>query len=66
MMVDGARRYAASQPNPQYVPLPKTWLNDGRWADDVASPTRVEDAQLQHQERLARLQDEQDSGEWRQ
>jgi hypothetical protein len=34
-LIDGARRYAASAPDPKYVPLPATWLNEGRWMDDT-------------------------------
>lgn len=37
-LVDGARHYAASKPNPEYTPMPTTWLHGGRWLDDVAQP----------------------------
>lgn len=30
-IIDGLRRYASTQPDPQYVPLPTTWLNGERW-----------------------------------
>lgn len=40
-IIDGARRYAASKPDPEYVPLPETWLNGGRWMDELpAAPQR--------------------------
>lgn len=29
----GARLYAASNPDPEFIPMPTTWLNGGRWAD---------------------------------
>jgi hypothetical protein len=34
-VMDGVRRYAADPnlPDPQFVPLPATWLNQERWAD---------------------------------
>jgi hypothetical protein len=35
-IVAAAKRYAATNPDPQYVPLPTTWLNEGRWEDEVA------------------------------
>lgn len=34
-LIDGARRYAASKPDPDYTPMPSTWLNQGRWLDDA-------------------------------
>ena len=49
-IVDGARRYAASHPDPKYVPLPTNWLNGGRWADDVAGSG--DDAAVQAQSDL--------------
>ena len=35
-LIDGARRYAATKPDPEYTPMPETWLNQGRWLDDPA------------------------------
>jgi hypothetical protein len=35
-MIDAARRYAATKPDSKYVPMPLTWLNQGRWEDDAA------------------------------
>jgi hypothetical protein len=34
-LIAAVERYRASNPDPQYVPLPKTWLNQGRWKDDA-------------------------------
>ena len=48
-MVDCARRYAARRPDPTYVPLPKTWLNDGRWADDVDEHGDADAARARHE-----------------
>jgi hypothetical protein len=64
-MVDGVRRYAATQPDPRYVPLPKTWLNDGRWADDVAQ--RDPDARAQHdlEDAIVQLRAEEEVAAWR-
>lgn len=31
LIIAAVKRYAASQPDPQYVPLPTTWLNGARW-----------------------------------
>lgn len=41
----GARRYAADPnlPDKQFVPLPTSWLNQGRW-DDEPLPVRNQDA----------------------
>lgn len=36
-LIAGARRYAATRPDPEYVPMPTTWLNEGRWLDDGGS-----------------------------
>ena len=38
-LVAAAKRYAASRPDPRYVPMPTTWLNQARWLDDP-SPVR--------------------------
>lgn len=32
-MIEAARRYAATKPDPDYVPLAATWLNTARWTD---------------------------------
>lgn len=32
-IVAGAKRYAQSSPDPEFIPMPTTWLNGGRWAD---------------------------------
>lgn len=33
-LIDAAKRYAATNPDPRYVPAPATWLNQGRWLDE--------------------------------
>jgi hypothetical protein len=33
-LVEAAKRYAATKPDPKYTPKPTTWLNDGRWEDE--------------------------------
>jgi hypothetical protein len=35
-LVDAAKRYAATKPDPKYTPMPTTWLNGGRWMDDLS------------------------------
>jgi len=37
-IIDGARRYAGTSPDPQYVPLPATWLNGARWEVEQVAP----------------------------
>jgi hypothetical protein len=62
-MVDAARRYAATRPNPEFVPLPKTWLNDGRWGDDVGQSKLTPDAS-QHdlEDAIASVRAEEEGG----
>jgi hypothetical protein len=61
-MVDGARRYAASHPDPKYVPLPKTWLNDGRWDDDVTgSDADAAQAQQDLEDAIAQVRAEEEA-----
>jgi hypothetical protein len=61
-LVDGARRYAASHPDPKYVPMPETWLNGGRWADDIAQPDiKANQAKREFDEQIARLRAEEDA-----
>jgi len=38
-LIDAVRRYAATSPNPEFVPAPATWFNQGRWLD---APTPAE------------------------
>lgn len=33
-LIAAVKRYAATKPDPEYVPAPATWLNQGRWLDD--------------------------------
>jgi hypothetical protein len=33
-LLDAVKAYAATKPNPRFVPLPSTWLHEGRWLDD--------------------------------
>lgn len=37
-IVEGARRYAASGPNPEYVFNPTNWLDRGKWRDELKKP----------------------------
>lgn len=34
-LIIAAKRYAATKPDPDYTPMPTTWLNEGRWMDDM-------------------------------
>jgi hypothetical protein len=36
-IISGAERYAATNPDPQFVPMPTTWLNGARW-DAIPEP----------------------------
>lgn len=36
-LIAAAARYAASAPDPEYTPMPSTWLNGGRWEDDPSA-----------------------------
>jgi len=33
-LISAVQRYAATAPDPEFVPKPTTWLNGGRWQDD--------------------------------
>jgi hypothetical protein len=35
-MIRGAKRYAATKPDPDFIPMPTTWLNGARWLDETA------------------------------
>lgn len=37
VILDGARRYAASKPEPKFTAMPTTWLNGDRWADQASA-----------------------------
>jgi hypothetical protein len=34
-LIDAAKAYAATRPDQEYTPMPSTWLNQGRWMDDL-------------------------------
>ena len=34
-LVDAVKAYAATKPDPEYTPSPRTWLNQGRWLDET-------------------------------
>ncbi len=36
-IIEGIKRYAATNPDPKYIPLPTTWLNGARWEASAAS-----------------------------
>jgi uncharacterized protein YdaU (DUF1376 family) len=42
-ILSGAKRYAATNPDPEFIPMPRTWLNGGRWGD-VAQSVEPPDA----------------------
>jgi hypothetical protein len=44
VIIAGARRFAASNPDPQFTPIPTTWLNRERWVIDDPPPTAVKRA----------------------
>jgi hypothetical protein len=39
-LIDAAKRYAATKPDPEYTPMPTTWLNGGRWMDDLSGQAK--------------------------
>lgn len=41
-MIAAAQAYALTKPDPQFVPMPLTWLNQGRWEDDLSDAKAVE------------------------
>lgn len=41
VIIAGARRFAASNPDPQFTPIPTTWLNRERWVSDDPVPAAV-------------------------
>jgi uncharacterized protein YdaU (DUF1376 family) len=53
-LIDGAKRYAATRPDPQYTPAPTTWLNQGRWEDEGGSPKVNGHASMSDDERRYR------------
>jgi hypothetical protein len=34
-LIEGAKRFATTNPDPKFTPMPTTWLNGGRWMDDL-------------------------------
>ncbi len=55
-LIEGARRYAATKPDPDYTPMPITWLNQGRWMDDV--PVAPETPWWEDRAKLAAMTDD--------
>lgn len=38
-IIAGVRKYAATNPDPEFIPLPTTWLNGARWESSGDSPS---------------------------
>lgn len=36
-LVGGAKRYASTKPDPEFIPMPTTWLNGARWLDEAVA-----------------------------
>lgn len=48
-ILDGVERYKRTMPeDKQYRPLPASWLNAGRWMDEIDEPARRESEQCPH------------------
>lgn len=43
LIVAAVERYAASKPDPQYIPAPSRWLNEGRWENWPEPPKPTDD-----------------------
>ncbi len=41
VIIEAAHRYRATQPDPKFVPLPKTWLNGARWNDKISTQSET-------------------------
>lgn len=37
VLIAAAKRYAAARPDPEFTPMPSTWLNGGRWEDEATA-----------------------------
>lgn len=59
-IVGGAKRYAATKPDAQFIPKPMTWLNGGRWTD-YPQPRRGNSGWTQDREIVSETTD----AEWR-
>lgn len=63
-LIDAARRYTQTKPDPQFVPLPITWLNQGRWEDEPeansqpAKPTWQASGTAKPKSRFSQILDE--------
>jgi hypothetical protein len=60
VIIAAAKRYADTRPDPQYTPMPSTWLNGGRWEDDECQPKGhvVTDEEAELAATLARMRAE--------
>lgn len=47
-LIAAAKGYAASQPDREFVPMPSTWLNGGRWEDVAAITPAADDPAPMH------------------
>lgn len=43
-IIRGAKRYASTKPDPDFIPMPTTWLNGARWLDEGAPADGVASA----------------------
>ena len=45
-IISGIKSYAQSGPDPEYIPLPTTWLNGERWNDDYSMQSSGQSSQV--------------------
>lgn len=58
VIIEGLRRYASTNPDPAYIPLPKTWLNGERWTQ-FQTEAQAEDPEVSaYRARMRRIIEE--------
>lgn len=65
-LLAGAKRYAAECAGKErrYIKLPAGWLNDGRWADERATPSGRDDGKAVHDYWVERVEKFKREGKW--
>lgn len=58
-LIASAARYAASHPDPEFVPMPSTWLNGGRWEDDPQPSLAPDEPWWMDTEKVRQITDDQ-------
>lgn len=58
VLIAAAKAYAATDPDPEYTPMPSTWLNRGSWMDDCVVKAQEPRSWWEDPQKVAKVDDD--------